>query len=187
MSNTPDQPTSPQRPLTSLPVAPHGHQIQAAHQTVLPAENPRAVSSLEEILGPSGNAPGADRMAPLGQLCGQFPTFLDGWARLAEAAYSSGDPVASYAFARVGYHRGLDRLRKNGWGGTGQVHWSEPTNRGFLRSLYLLMLAAAAIGEEDEASRCHQFLLDLDPDDGIGASGLTRLPPGELVEATELP
>jgi hypothetical protein len=139
------------------------------------------------MLGPSGNAPGADRMAPLGQLCGQFPTFLDGWARLAESAYSSGDPVASYAFARVGYHRGLDRLRKNGWGGTGQVHWSEPTNRGFLRSLYLLMLAAAAIGEEDEASRCHQFLLDLDPDDGIGASGLTMLPPGELVEATELP
>jgi len=187
VSNTPDQPTTPQRPLTSLPVAPHGHQIQPTHRTVLPEENPRAVSSLAEILGPSGDAPGGDRLVPLRQLCGEYPTFLDGWARIAEAAYASGDPVASYAFARVGYHRGLDRLRKQGWGGTGQVHWSEPTNQGFLRSLYLLMLAAAAIGEEDEASRCHQFLLDLDPEDGVQVGARPVPPPGELLEPSELP
>ncbi len=187
MSNTPDQSTTPPRPLTSLPVAPHGHQIQSAHRTVLPEEDPQSLTLLAEILATSGDAPGADRRDPLSELCAEYPSFLDGWARLAQAAYSGGDPVAAYAFARVGYHRGLDRLRKNGWGGTGQVHWAEPTNRGFLRSLYLLMLAAAAISEDDEASRCRQFLLDLDPDDGIGAGSRPAPAQGELVGSAELP
>jgi hypothetical protein len=184
VSNTPEHPSNPQRPLTSLPVAPHGHQIQQAHRTVLPGEDHQALTRLAEILGPSGGVPDAGLRASLSELCASYPSFLDGWARLAEAAYSGGDPVAAYACARVGYHRGLDRLRKNGWGGTGQVHWAEATNRGFLRSLYLLMAAAAAIGEDDEASRCHQFLLDLDPDDGIEAGAIA---PGARVGLTELP
>ena len=184
MSDTSANPTRSQRSLTILPVAPHGHQIQPAHRTVLPAEDPGALARLAEILAPSGVAPGADPTGTLSELCARYPSFLDGWARLAEAWYSAGEPVQAYACARVGYHRGLDRLRKHGWGGTGQVHWAEPTNRGFLRSLYLLMVAAIAIGEDDEATRCRAFLLDLDPDDGLGAGALT---PGQRVKPSELP
>jgi len=184
VSDTPANPTHSPRSLTSLPVAPHGHQIQAAHQTVLPPEDPGALARLAEVLAPSDAAPGADLTVKLSELCARYPSFLDGWARLAEAWYSAGEPVQAYACARVGYHRGLDRLRKHGWGGTGQVHWSAPTNRGFLRSLYLLMAAAIEIGEDDEATRCRAFLLDLDPDDGIGAGAPTR---GERVKPSELP
>lgn len=43
------------------------------------------------------------------------------WAVLAEAALAEGsDDVAAYAFARVGYHRSLDLLRRNGWKGHGR-------------------------------------------------------------------
>jgi hypothetical protein len=178
MSNPAEQ--SP-RPLTAVPVAPHGHQIQPSHQTVLPEDDSRARARLAEILTEHGEPPPADSQGSLRQLCGQFPAFLDGWGRLAQAAYASGDPVAGYAFARVGYHRGLDRLRRHGWGGTGQVRWAELGNQGFLRSLYMLMLASAAIGEEDEAARCRQFLLDLDPEDGIGVR--TRPAPGAREKA----
>ena len=187
MSDTSDRPAIPPHALASVPIAPHGHQIQAAHRTVLPPEEDRALSLLEEILNQWGSPPAPEGRAQLSQLCGAHPAFLDAWGRLAEAVYTGGEPVATYAYARVGYHRGLDRLRRHGWGGTGQVHWAEPTNRGFLRSLYLLMVAAAAIGEEDEAARCRQFLLDLDPDDGIGAGSRPPLARGELLEATELP
>ena len=68
-----------------------------------------------------------------------------------------------YAAYRVGYHRGLDALRANGWRGSGYVRWAEPTNRGFLRALQGLSAMAAEIGEEDEAERCATFLLQLDP------------------------
>jgi Protein of unknown function (DUF3151) len=54
-------------------------------------------------------------------------------------------------------------LRANGWRGSGYVRWSEPTNHGFLRSLRGLGEMAEAIGETDEAERCHLFLLQLDP------------------------
>jgi hypothetical protein len=187
MTETTDQPTSSPRPLASVPVAPHGHQIQPAHVTVLPGEEGEALAQLAEVLAQVGVPPGAEGTEALRRVCGAYPTFLDAWARLSQAAYAGSDTVTAYAYARVGYHRGLDRLRRHGWGGTGQVRWQEPSNRGFLRSLYMLMLAAAAIGEEDEASRCRQFLLDLDPDDGIGAG--RRPPPeaGEPVGGAELP
>jgi len=187
MTSQQEPPQSPPRPLTSLPVAPHGHQIQAAHRTVLPDEDPAAVKQLAEILAPDGGAPGAARSDLLRQVCSNSPGFLDGWARLAQATYSGADPVGAYAFARVGYHRGLDRLRRHGWGGSGQVQWAEPTNRGFLRSLYMLMLSAAAIGEEEEASRCRQFLLDLDPEDGLGVARLAPLSTGQVVGLSRLP
>jgi hypothetical protein len=91
------------------------------------------------------------------------PACLAAWAALAEAALSNGEPVVSYAFARTGYHRGLDQLRKAGWRGSGPVPWSHEPNQGFLRSLHLLGKAADAIGEHDEAARCAQFLRDCDP------------------------
>jgi hypothetical protein len=83
------------------------------------------------------------------------------WARLGDAGR---DPVEQYAAYRVGYHRGLDRLRANGWRGSGYVRWRHPENRGFLRSLAGLQRAAAAIGEDDEAERCLHFLHQIDPD-----------------------
>ena len=71
--------------------------------------------------------------------------------------------VEAYAAFRVGYHRGLDRLRQSGWRGTGYVRWEHETNRGFLRALEGLRAAAATIGETDEAERCDLFLHQLDP------------------------
>jgi hypothetical protein len=88
------------------------------------------------------------------------PTYALAWALLAEQARSDGDPVAAYAFARTGYHRSLDLLRRNGWKGHGPVPWEHPGNEGFLRSLHELAEAAAAIGETPEAERCATFLAD---------------------------
>ena len=76
--------------------------------------------------------------------------------------------MESYACYRVGYHRGLDRLRANGWRGTGYVRWSSPENQGFLRSLQGLARVAAAIDEADEAERCAHFLAQCDPDEPRG-------------------
>ncbi len=88
------------------------------------------------------------------------PRFLDGWARLGDLGR---DPVESYAAYRVGYHRGLDRLRQNGWRGSGYVRWDHEQNRGFLRALDGLRRMAGAIGETDEEGRCQTFLMQLDP------------------------
>ena len=88
------------------------------------------------------------------------PAYCAAWAALAERAISGGDPVAGYAYARTGYRRGLDQLRRAGWHGHGPIPWEHEANRGFLRSLSMLGRAADAIGEEDEAQRCEQFLRD---------------------------
>src|SRR4029453_17401239 len=93
----------------------------------------------------------------------RFPAYSGGWGALAEKALAQQQPVAAYAYARTGYHRGLDALRRNGWKGHGPVPWSHAPNQGFLRSLHSLSLAAAQIGEADEAARCAQFLRDSDP------------------------
>jgi hypothetical protein len=90
----------------------------------------------------------------------RYPTFLAAWAALADQAMGRGDAVTSYAFARTGYHRGLDQLRRAGWKGHGPIPWEHEANRGFLRSLHALGRAAAAIGEQDEAERCRAFLRD---------------------------
>jgi hypothetical protein len=68
--------------------------------------------------------------------------------------------VTAYAFARTGYHRGLDQLRRSGWKGHGPIPWEHEPNRGFLRSLHALGQAAGAIGEKDEELRCQTFLRD---------------------------
>jgi hypothetical protein len=93
----------------------------------------------------------------------QFPAHSAAWAGLAELALEAKDPVAAYAYARTGYHRGLDQLRRNGWRGSGPVPWSHAPNQGFLRALRALGQAADQIGEDDEATRCAQFLRDCDP------------------------
>ena len=85
------------------------------------------------------------------------------WALLAETCLRDddlGSSVAAYAYARTGYHRGLDHLRRNGWKGSGRVPWEHEPNRGFLRSLHALAVAAERLGEQDEAARCAQFLRD---------------------------
>jgi hypothetical protein len=97
-------------------------------------------------------------------VAGAHPTSSAAWATLAEAALGNGRPVEAYAYARTGYHRGLDALRKAGWKGQGPVPWAHEANRGFLRALYALMLAATAIDETPEAARCAQLLADSDPE-----------------------
>lgn len=94
-------------------------------------------------------------------LVAAHPRSLVGWATLADLAP---DRMAQYAFYRVGYHRGLDTLRANGWRGSGYVRGVHATNRGFLRCLDGLRRLAAEIGEHDEAERCEQFLGQLDPE-----------------------
>jgi hypothetical protein len=87
------------------------------------------------------------------------------WAALAALAAEQGaDDVTVYAYARVGYHRSLDLLRRSGWKGHGPVPWSHEPNRGFLRALALLALAAKAIGETEEWERCSAFLRDSSPE-----------------------
>ena len=85
------------------------------------------------------------------------------WAVLAEAALAGGRSVEGYAYARTGYHRGLDALRRSGWRGQGPIPWEHEPNQGFLRALNALGRAAATIGETDEADRIAQFLDDSDP------------------------
>jgi hypothetical protein len=98
------------------------------------------------------------------EVAAAFPAYPAAWAALADRAFAAGSVVESYAYARVGYHRGLDSLRRAGWKGHGPVPWSHEPNQGFLRCLHALGRAAAAIGESDEAARCAQFLRDSDPD-----------------------
>jgi hypothetical protein len=95
---------------------------------------------------------------PAAEVAARFPACSAAWAALAEAAMAQGDAVAAYAYARTGYHRGLDQLRRAGWRGNGPIPWEHEPNRGFLRSLNMLAKAAGAIGERDEARRCEQFL-----------------------------
>ncbi|MBE1874423.1 DUF3151 domain-containing protein [Myceligenerans pegani] len=98
------------------------------------------------------------------------------WAALAERVLAAGDgagdtpgdgagntataPVAAYAYARTGYHRGLDALRRAGWRGQGPIPAAHVPNQGFLRALLALSEAAALIGEAEERDRCRQFLVD---------------------------
>ena len=91
------------------------------------------------------------------------PTSSLCWALLAERSLAQatreGD-VAAYAYARTGYHRGLDLLRRSGWKGAGPVPWEHAPNRGFLRALWALTVAAGRIGDTVEQERCAQFLRD---------------------------
>ncbi|MEU6239076.1 DUF3151 domain-containing protein [Kitasatospora sp. NPDC047058] len=97
------------------------------------------------------------------EVAAKYPTSSLAWAQLADDAFAAGRTVESYAYARTGYHRGLDALRRAGWKGHGPVPWEHEPNRGFLRALHALGRAAAAIEEKEEAERCAQFLRDSSP------------------------
>ena len=130
--------------------------------TVIPA--PDAADS--ERLAAALQLDGDGRRTAIASVVAASPRFLAGWAELGDLGR---DTIERYAAYRVGYHRGLDTLRASGWRGSGYVRWDEPTNHGFLRSLRGLGQMAADIGETDEAERCEQFLLQLDPS-GIPSS-----------------
>src|SRR5258708_39381899 len=98
--------------------------------------------------------------APPVDVAAQYPAFSLAWALLAEAALDGGRPVEAYAYARTGYHRGLDSLRRNGWKGHGPIPWSHAPNQGFLRCLGALARAADAIGETHQGTRCWTILHD---------------------------
>jgi len=93
----------------------------------------------------------------------RHPASPAGWAAASHAAWRDGRVVESYAFARVGYHRGLDALRRHGWKGYGPIPWQHEPNRGFLSCLAALGRASAAIGENDEAARIADFLQQASP------------------------
>jgi hypothetical protein len=126
-------------------------------ETVLDPEPPDAVAALQR----AATLEGADRRDAVAAVVARWPRCLEAWAALGDLGR---DDVERYAAYRVGYHRGLDRLRASGWRGSGYVRWTHVTNRGFLRSLEGLREAAAAIGEADEEERCRHFLAQLDPD-----------------------
>ena len=140
--------------MTDQPVSlsPHG-----LPETVLDPEPADAVAALAAALA----APSSSRQDAVSDVVARWPRFLDAWARLGQLGR---DDVEAYACFRVGYHRGLDRLRQSGWRGSGYVRWRHETNRGFLRALDGLRTAAAAIGEADEEQRCAEFLHQLEPD-----------------------
>ncbi|WP_424212952.1 DUF3151 domain-containing protein [Streptomyces sp. BI20] len=127
----------------------------AIHQNLLDGPNPTHLPENEDAaaLLAGGSATPAEVAAA-------FPTHSLAWALLAEDAFAGGRVIESYAYARTGYHRGLDALRRAGWKGHGPVPWSHEANRGFLRCLAALSRAAGAIEETEEADRCRQFLKD---------------------------
>jgi hypothetical protein len=128
---------------------------QGPPSTVLPAPDPEAAAALRDALATDG-----DRRAAVAAVVARWPRYLDAWARLGDLGR---DDVERYAAYRVGYHRGLDALRANGWRGSGYVRWAAETNRGFLRSLRGLGDMAGKIGELDEAERINLFIMQLDP------------------------
>lgn len=125
-------------------------------ETVIDPEPADARAALAEALAQPVEA----RRQAVSAVVARWPRNLDAWSRLGQLA---GDDVEAYACFRVGYHRGLDRLRQNGWRGSGYVRWAKEPNRGFLRALQGLGRTAGVLGEDDEARRCGEFLRQLDP------------------------
>lgn len=110
----------------------------------------------------------AQGLQDLAVIVAEHPDSMDAWAALGacheQVAESVLATVQAYACFRIGYHRGLDALRKNGWRGIQLVRWSDESNRGFLRCLAGLRRLANRIGETEEEARCGEFLLQIDPD-----------------------
>ncbi|MBS4728428.1 DUF3151 domain-containing protein [Mycobacterium sp. SM1] len=119
----------------------------------------------DPILLPGDSGAEADLRAgkDLAVVAAAHPAASVAWAALAEAALADDAAVTAYAYARTGYHRGLDQLRRNGWKGFGPVPYSHQPNRGFLRCVAALARAAQAIGETDEHTRCLELLDECDP------------------------
>ena len=127
-------------------------------RVVLPAPDP----------GLSGRIAAASTLAELARAVAAHPGSMDAWAALGQwyerSEATPADTVTAYACFRVGYHRGLDALRRNGWNGSQSVRWEDEPNRGFLRCVSGLARMANRLGELPEAERCARFLVDLDPD-----------------------
>ncbi|MCV7257672.1 DUF3151 domain-containing protein [Mycobacterium shimoidei] len=129
------------------------------------------MTRMGDLLGPDPILLPGDSAAEAELLAGEKPAIVAAahpaasvaWAVLAEDALSDDQAVTAYAYARTGYHRGLDQLRRNGWKGFGPVPYSHEPNRGFLRCVAALARAAEAIGETDELQRCLDLLDDCDP------------------------
>lgn len=139
--------------MTDRPVSLH---TSGPPETVLDSEPAEARSGLAEV----SQLPGELQREAVAEVVARFPRCLEAWAALGEHGR---DDVERYAAFRVGYHRGLDRLRANGWRGSGYVRWEHQENRGFLRSVHGLSSTAGRIGEHDEEERCALFLHQLDP------------------------
>ncbi|MCX6513705.1 MAG: DUF3151 family protein [Actinobacteria bacterium] len=122
----------------------------------LPAAPPDLLSQLDRALA----QPDSARREAVAKVVAANPRYLDGWAWLGALGR---DSLESYMAYRIGYHRGLDTLRANGWKGSGYVRWDHVPNRGFLRCVEGLANSAEKISEHDEATRCRQFLMQLDP------------------------
>ena len=125
-------------------------------ETVLPPEPDSVVLGLQAALA----QPGERRRHEVADVVRIHPSSLAAWATLGSLAR---DDVEAYDYYRVGYHRGLDALRKAGWKGSGVVRWANESNRPFLRCLDGLRSSAGAIGEQVEEERCALFLRQLDP------------------------
>lgn len=168
----------------------HEAAASESQQGTIPSSRPRSYSGAAAAVSPfrhNGAMPYENLMRPPPTLLPHDPAAAaveDGtpgeevarahpasslaWAELAERALADGADVPAYAYARVGYHRGLDALRRNGWQGHGPVPWSHEPNRGFLRCLAALATASDRIGDTDEATRCREFLHDADPEAPVG-------------------
>jgi len=129
------------------------------------------MTRMSDLLGPDPVLLPADAEAEAELAAGEkaaivaaaHPSASIAWAELAEEALSDDKAITAYAYARTGYHRGLDKLRRNGWKGFGPVPYAHEPNRGFLRCVAALARAADAIGETDEQARCLDLLDDCDP------------------------
>lgn len=129
---------------------------QGPPTTVLPLEPAEVRHAIEQLAA----LPEAERRAAAATVAAQHPRSLLAWCALGDAGR---DDIERYAAYRVGYHRGLDALRANGWRGSGYVRWADVSNRGFLGCLRGLGRMASAIGEVDEAERIALFIRQLDP------------------------
>ena len=129
------------------------------------------MTSFGDLLGPPPVLLPGDPEAEAALDAGQTPAIVAAahpaasvaWAQLAEDALAEDKAITAYAYARTGYHRGLDQLRRNGWKGFGPVPYRHEANRGFLRCVAALARAADTIGETDEYARCCDLLDDCDP------------------------
>jgi len=134
---------------------------QGPPRTVLPAEP----ADIHDAVQRARAASAGEQRALAATVVAQNPRSLLAWCALGDVAT---DAVERYAAYRVGYHRGLDALRANGWRGSGYVRWADESNRGLLGCMRGLCAMATAIGEADEAERLSLFLAQLDPSGGVG-------------------
>ena len=165
----PDTPELHRHAAADDSVAPPVRDISVGSGGLLPLASDAGPVAAPTLVPPDpaaallGGDEGAGGVAEAREAARRCPSSSLAWALLAEIALTEGDDISAYAFARTGYHRGLDLLRRSGWRGTGPVPWSHVPNRGFLRSVAALAVAADRIGEEPERLRCAQLLSDSDP------------------------